>query len=386
LQILNMKLFAILLVGVCLELLACACDKRDRKPTQTQITVTDVAGRQVKIGVPVRRIVLGYAKHFPTLAAVAGKDFPGNIAGWGLSRLIRVNMCDKGPYIKFKEKFPELEVIPEVGSSSQGTFSVEKAISLKADVVICPLWMLLNDHDGTSENISRLERAGIPAVFIDYFAKPLENTIPSTLLLGTLLGKSERAQGIVDFYQSRMVKVVNRLQAMNKPKPKVYVEHGSMGPSEIVWAFGNYAWGAMVVKAGGINITEGIIKNRWGPMNPEYLIKTDADVIIISGPEPSPSMRAGYHAYPEESRLLLKAFTERPGWSTLSAVKNGRVYGILNSLLAYNVYNFAILEAMAKWFYPVEFKELDPQKDIREFHRRFLPIDDGDEWMIGICN
>ncbi len=384
LQIGKGKLLTIVLVSVFIALLLGGCDTQGKRTSPTQITVTDVAGRQVSVTVPVKKVVLGYAKHLPTLAAVAGEDFPGKIVGWGLSRLNTMNVCDLHPFLKYKEKYPEIGIIPDVGSDGQGTFSVEKVISLKADVVIFPLFKLLNDNEGTNETIAKLEKAGIPTVFIDFFAKPHENTIPSTLVLGALLGKAKRAQEIVDFYQRRVNEVVSRLQKIDRPKPKVYVEHGSMGPAECVWTFGNFAWGVMVVNAGGLNITEGIVKKRWGPINPEYLLKTDVDVIIISGPEPPPLKRTGYHGKPEESRRILKAFTERVGWNNLSAVRNGRVYGVFNSYLPYNIYNFAVLEALAKWLYPDEFKTMDPEADLREFHKKFLPVDYSDAWMIGI--
>ncbi len=372
----KVKLVSIVLVSVLIAMLVGGCDTKDKMPESTQITVTDMAGRQVSVTVPVKKVVLGYAKEFPSFAAVAGEDFPRKIAGWGLSRTVR----DQGTYLKYKEKYPEIEAIPDVGSHAQGTFSVEKVISLKPDVVIFPLWLLLNKYEGTTEDIAKMERVGIKTIFVDYWENPLENTMPSTLLLGALLGKEKRAQEIVDFYQKRVNEVVSRLQKIDKPKPNVYVENGSQGPSENGWTCGNYAWGVMVVKAGGINIAEGIIK-RWGPIAPEYLLKTNPDVIIIAEPKP---MRPGYHANPEESRRLLKAFTERPGWNNLSAVKSGRVYGVFDTYLIYNIYNFAVIEAIAKWFYPDEFKDLDPEADLREFYNKFLSVDYSGVWMISI--
>jgi len=380
----KVKLLSIVLVSVLIALLAGGCDTKDRMPAPTRITVTDMAGRQVSVTVPVKKVVLGYDKDFYTFAAVAGEEFLRKIAGWGKTAL-RLSAWDQDTYLKYKEKYPEIEAIPDVGSHAKGSFSVEKVISLKPDVVIFPLWVLLNKYEGTAEDIARMEEVGIPTVFLDCSEKPLENTIPSILLLGALLGKEKRAQEIVDFYKKRVDEVVSRLQKIKKPKPRVYVENGSKGPSEYSWTCTNCSWGYMVVRAGGINIAEGIIK-RWGPIAPEYLLKTNPDVIIIAGPEPPRSMRPGYHANPEESRRLLKAFTERPGWNTLSAVKSGRVYGVFNSYLNSNPsnYNFAALEAVAKWLYPDEFKDLDPEANLREFHRKFLPIDYSGAWMIGI--
>lgn len=379
----KVKLLSIVLLSILIALLVGGCDTKDKMLAPTQITVTDMAGRQVSVTVPVKKVVLGYARHLPTFAAVAGEDFPRKIAGWWA---IRPTVCDQDTYLKYKEKYPEIEAIPDVGSHSQGTFSVEKVISLKPDVVIFPLWMLLNENPGVAEDIARMEGVGIPTVFIDWCDKPFENTIPSTLLLGTLLGKEKRAQEIVDFLQKRVNEVLSRLQKIDKPRPKVYVEGGAGGPSEYGPTY-NICYGVIVVKAGGINIAEDIIKKRFGQINPEYLLKTNPDVIIIVGrywPETLSSMRPGYHINPEESRRFLKAFTERPGWNTLSAVKNGRVYGVFNSYLINNIYNFVLMQAFAKWFYPDEFKDLDPEANLREFHKKFLPVDYSGVWMTGI--
>jgi iron complex transport system substrate-binding protein len=376
------KLLSIVLVSVLIALVVGGCDTKDKMSAPTQITVTDMAGRQVSVTVPVKKVVLGCAKDLPTFAVVAGEDFPRKIAGWGATA-VRPSAWDQGIFLKYKEKYPEIEAISDVGSHAQGTFSVEKVISLKPDVVIFPLWLLLNEYPSVAEDIARMEGVGIPTVFIDFGDKPLENTIPSTLLLGTLLGKEERAKEIMNFFQKQVNEVVSRMQKIKKPKFKVYLEAGGKGPSGYGSTCGNHSWCGFVVKAGGINIAEGIIK-RWGQINPEYLLKTNPDVIIIVGLEPPSSMRFGYPVNPEESRQVLKAYTERPGWNNLSAVKNGRVYGVFNNYLIFNIYNFAVIEAISKWFYPDEFKDLDPEANLREFHKKFFPVNYSGVWMIGI--
>ena len=382
----KVKLLSVALLSVFITVLAGVCDARGKMPAPTQITVTDMAGRQVSVNVPVKRVVLGFDRNLPSFAAVAGEDFLSKMAGWGKI----TPKCNQNIY-KFKEKYPGIEAIPDVGCHSKGTFSVEKVISLKPDVVIFPLWMLIDKYEGTVEDIAKMEAAGIPTVFIDYWKKPFENTIPSTLLLGILLGKEKRAQEIADFYQKRVDEVAIRLQKIIKPKPMVYLEGASKGYADYGWSCGNAGWGAIVAKAGGINIAEGIIKER-GTIAPEYLLKTNPDVIIIaltgrSWLEAPSSTKIGSHADAEESRrFFLKAFTERPGWDTLSAVKNGRVYGIFDSsyLIFNNIYTFAVIQAIVKWLYPDEFKDLHPEADFREFDKKFLSINFSDVWMMGI--
>ncbi|MDP2753683.1 MAG: ABC transporter substrate-binding protein [Nitrospirota bacterium] len=347
---------------------------------QSEITVTDLAGRTVTIKKPVERVMLPCGDTLVDYVVVEGSEEPlKKIVGMGLSDLKRNR---KDFYDKYKEKFPEIENIPDPGSPHGGTFSVEMAISLKPDVVILPMWA----YERVKEDISKLEQAGIPVVVIEYSAANIETHTKSTLLLGKLLGKEKRAQDIMDFYKEQINEVYSRLKEIDKPKPKVYIEGGFKGTSEYGGTYGsNYGGGALVVQCGGINIAEGKVE-KLGPINPEYLLDANPDVIIITGsywPATPGSMRLGYYADPKESRELLRAFTKRPGWDTLNATKNNRVHSI-HHMFPWNIFDFAATQFMAKSFYPEEFKDLDPEKNLREFHERFLPVNYSGVWMLSL--
>ena len=92
-------------------------------------------------------------------------------------------------------------------------------------------------------------------------------------------------------------------------------------------------------------------------------------------------MKLGYYANIEESKKLLAAFTKRPGWNTLKAVKNGRVY-IIHHGLSRDIWDFVPIQFMAKCFYPEVFKDLDPVKSFKEFHKKYLPVEYSGVWMI----
>ena len=379
----RVKVVSVILALTLVTTLVPAADCAPQKvktPTLTQITVTDLAGRKVSLNIPVERVVLACARDMRVFVALLGKDAFQRVVGWGSD----LKTFDYDTYLKYRERFPQVENISEIGYHSKETFSVEKVISLKPDVVVFPLFIA--ELENAVEDISRLEQAGIPTIIIDYYKKPFENSSVSILLLGTILGKEKRAREIVDFCEEGINEVVSRLQKMDKPKPKVYLETGWKGPSEYGSTFGNISWGKVVVKAGGINIAEGIVP-RIGPINPEYLVASNPDIIIITGShwlEPPDAMRLGYYANPKESRQLLKAFSERPGWNMLNAVKNGRVYSIFHPFSHTHLLHFMGIRAFAKWLYPDEFKELDPEEDYKKFHKKFLPIDFSGVWTIGI--
>ena len=74
------------------------------------------------------------------------------------------------------------------------------------------------------------------------------------------------------------------------------------------------------------------------------------------------------------AKKALVKLSNRKGWSILKAIQDKRVYSLHDQF--YNSpYDFVAMQVMAKWFYPEKFKDLDPEKTLRELHDRFLPIE-----------
>lgn len=337
------------------------------------VIVKDLAGREVLLKkVPAEKIVVLF--NFEEVIAVGGKDVFKKIVGWNKGYW---EGRRQWVWEKYKEVFPEIENIPDVGYPYKGTFSVEKVISLQPDVVIT--W--IGDLKRLETAIEQLKQVGIPVIFIDYHSQTIENHVKSTLLLGKVLGKEKRAQEIVDFYKEQVNKVYSRLKEIDKPKPKVYIEGGFRK-----WrTYGNYMWGAIVERCGGINIAADLFE-RWGDISPEYVLKENPDVIIVTGSYWSKrpgTVKLGYYANLNESKELLKDWISREGWENLNAVKNKRIYAIHHGL-SRHIYDFVAFQCFAKWFYPEEFKDLDPMKNFREFHKRFLPVDYSGVWWMSL--
>ena len=93
------------------------------------------------------------------------------------------------------------------------------------------------------------------------------------------------------------------------------------------------------------------------------------------------AMRLGYYADETASKALLKGYLKRPGWDSLKAVQEQGLYSVFHGN-CFRIYNFAALQAFAKWFYPEEFKDIDPEAGLIEFHKRFMPIDYSGVWML----
>jgi iron complex transport system substrate-binding protein len=348
-------------------------------PAQSATLITDMAGRQVSVNTPAERIVLASARHLHEFAAVGGAEVIDRIVGWGSD----LNLYDQDTYLTYQKAFPQIDDITDIGYHYKGTFSVETVVTLDPDVVVFPLWLV--EEEGVGDDIFKLEKAGIPSVFIDYYTDPFEHPVESTTIIGRLLGKEARAKEVTDFYQVQVNKVSDRLKSLDTAKTTAYVEVGSKGPSEYGSTYSGQGLGALITRAGGDNIAAGIIEGS-GAINPEYLLTADPDIIVISGsywPATADSMRLGYHATEADSRALLKAFTERGGWDTLSAVQNGRVYSVFHGF-SFRIYNFAGIQAFARWLYPDLFSDMDPAANFREFHEKFMPVEYSGVWMLDI--
>ena len=358
------------------------CSQQTAVKKDEQIQVTDLAGREVKIKAPVNKVVLqwsGSGGGFITMLALEGKNVHQKIAGWDNG--LKINRFDM--WKKYSEVMPELEKIPDIGNIDQDSFNVEKVIALKPDVLILPLSVQKQAQD----IIKKLEAAGIPTVFIDYHLESVENHTKSIQLLGKILGKEQRAQELAAYHQEQVNKIYSRLQAITKPKPTVYVECGSEGPATYGNSYGNYMWGALVEKCGGTNITKDKIE-KYAPINPEFLLKANPDIIIITGsywPKKTESLRMGFMADQAESQKLFQAFTKRTGWAELNAVKNKQVFSIHHAI-SREVYDSVVIQYLAKKFYPEEFKDVDPLQSFQEFHKKFLPIELSGVWMMDLQN
>lgn len=341
-------------------------------------TITDVAGRTIEIETPVKRIILGEGRQVYAIAPLQ-KDNPfQNVIGWKDDMIL----YDPDAYRKYLAKFPALKDMANFGSPYAADFSIEKAIAMDADLVILNLGEYLKAQE--TGIIEKLDKAGIKVVFVDFRQRPTQNTVPSIQMLGRLLGKQKEAQEFTDFYLQQMRLVYTR--TVGKPedkKPLVFVERAQgYNPNKCCSTFGSANLGRLVEEAGGRNWGSTMFTGFTGNVNPEQIFVTDPDVIIGSGAnwsEANPSTTAvllGYEADDKMAQERMAALAARPGWETLKAVKSKEFYSIYHQFYN-NPYHFVAVQVFAKWFYPEDFKDIDPNKTMQELHDRFLPVDNG---------
>ncbi len=335
------------------------------------VTIEDLMGRKVTVKVPVERVVITF--NVEEYLAVGGEDALKKIVGWS-----RYYWEGRRPTVweTYLSKYPEIEKIPDVGYPWKGTFSAEKVIELKPDVVI----MSKEQYKYVKDDLEKIEKARIPVVFIDYY-RPFNVTTheKSTLILGKLLGEEERAKKLVEYYKKEVESIIERIkEAEGKyQKPKVLL----LGKGWTSYGKKHYR-GEMIEFAGGINIASEVLEKS-GEIDPEYVLKENPDVIVFIGKK-GWNVDLGYGIDEEHARKMLEELIKRPGWENLNAVKNKRVHAIHIYFVHGHIYDFVALQYFAKWFYPEEFKDVNPEKSWEKFHEEFLPVKYSGTWAVSL--
>ncbi len=269
------------------------------------VTVTDAAGRQVTVPHQPRAVLLGAGINLVALALL-DPDPVSLLAGWADD----TRRYDPGLYATFLARFPQLAEVPVVGGGTDESFSLEKALTVGADLAIFGAWQAETEQGRLI--LDRLTAAGVPAVVVDFNHRPLANTAPGMRLLGRVLGREERANAFADFWEARLDRIRRRMAAHPEPGPTVLL-HAYPQPDECCWAFGGTGLGELVSLVGGRNIAADRFPDAGGGvLSLEYVIGRDPQVYIATGLPQAEELRASSSAPAFRPRPPGRA--SRPCW------------------------------------------------------------------------
>lgn len=347
------------------------------------ITVHDMLGRDVEIKQPVRSLFLADSRDILALDIVSGDKFFQHIVGWSDS----LPQFAPDMLAAYLQRYPAMKNIPVVGKSGTD-LSIETIIKLKPDVVIAnsKSYHMFSEINA----ISRLQESGIQTVFVDFMQDITINTPKSMQLLADILQEPERVRQFNQIYNQRISLITDRVEQLTD-KPSVLVEYhaGLTGLEDCchLGGSGSSGFGQLVVKAGTVNLLmdktsaqnsqanlEGLLS-----MNPHYYIMTGADWTGYE--KKSVAVALGYQA---DLAILQQQFNKLLGrkiFNQLDAVKQHHVMVLYHHFYD-NPLNYIAIEAMAKFFHPQQFADLDPEADLRDIHQQFISIAaDGIFWL-----
>jgi len=348
------------------------------------IVLKDVVGRTVTLPAPAKRVVLAQARYLPVLGLIH-PDPVSLLAGW--SDEFKTSYASE--YAAYKAKFPKIDAIPVAGRHTAETFSVEKTLSLRPDLVILTAafaGIAPGADPQSSSLLKQFEAAGVPVLVVDFFMRPIENTEPSILLLGRALGRDEQAQALARFYRERMDRIAQRTSQPGRARPAVLV-HAHAGSTDCCNSPGVGTFNDMITLAGGHNIGADVLKGATGQLGFEYINSRNPAVYVATGTgaarRATSGLVIGMGADAAQARASLKNMIDAQRLSALSAVRTGNAHGIWHGFND-SPLNVVFIEALARWLDPQTFADVSPQGTLDIINSQFAAVPYAGTFMVDL--
>jgi iron complex transport system substrate-binding protein len=331
------------------------------------IRVTDIAGREIVLAQPARRIVLGAWVSLDALSLIH-PDPVGLLAGWAEAGANAIQ-----PAI-LRKKFPAIDSVPVIGKGSFETISIEAVIAQKPDLVLLSRFDAFRFGAEVAPGLDQLAAAGIPVAIVDFFLDPLGNTEPSLRLLGKLLGRETQAEAFLAFYRQHLAAIESKLAAAGgSTRPAVFLHAFATRP-ECCFSAGPGTIDGFIRLAGGHNIGAEKLTAPVGQLSQEFVLTRNPDLYVATAISDGPDaglFALGPGVTRERAAEGFAKLMQRNDLAAISAVSRSRAFGLWH-LFVHTPVHLVAIEALAKWTHPELFAGLDPQATLDEINARFL--------------
>lgn len=351
---------------------------KKKKITET-IIIKDAKGRDVEIGLPISSYAISTMDVIEYIIPLKNKEAfdmlvgSGEDGGHGFSKYAKLYTPVVGNYIEHTAKISE----------HASPFDLEMILTVQPDILIVNSAMAA--HKYALEIEKQLAEAGIKIILIDVPGKNIEKSAQQAMsILGKVFQEEKKAKEVNQFLDSQYSLITSKKLKNKEKQPTVYYEKS--GYSEIFGptATSKTGWGIPINIAGGNNIADEILENTiaskgsGNKIDPEYVLKSNPDFIILSG------INDGWLDSVKEKKKIKFDIINRNGWKNLKAVKEHKLYEFAHST-SRSIYAFYPTLKMATLFYPNEFKDVDPEKNLDEFFDRFMILkSDISTWVIDL--
>ena len=271
------KLIALFL---CLALMVSAAALAD----DDVIRVTDMFGREIVLTEPATRIVALTAADCEILCALGCEEA----------------LVGRGQYCDYPASILDVPVV-----LSGAEMNIEQILMLNPQVII------MGDMGHTKEQVDMLEENGIKVVVSN--ANDLEGTYEAIRIIGAVMGKEAEAEALVTEMKTVFADIAADSPVTGKT---VYFE-----VTPLQWglwtAGGNTFMDELATICGMTNVFADV--DGWAAVSEEQVLMRNPDYIVsVAG------MGAG----------AVDEIMTRPGWSEVTAVKNGHVFNADSNAIA----------------------------------------------------
>lgn len=254
-----------------------------------KVTLTDQAGNQVEINLPVRRLLSAYGPVTSIVYSVDAQDRFVSASYLGARDPLGSSVMEK-----MDPRFPEIQGDE---SFSQSNFNIEEAASLDPDLI------LANARSAWLDSVSQLD---IP-VFL-YDPESPEKLKEAVLLTGQIFGphSTEKAELWVQYFEA----VIERIGAGVEGIPEENRFDVLFTGTEPLRVVSGDMFQSFIIDVAGGNSVSSDLEGYWNNVNLEQIAIWDPDVIIV----------------PPYGGASIEAIIESQEWQILEAVQEGRVY------------------------------------------------------------
>jgi iron complex transport system substrate-binding protein len=279
---------------------------------ETGISLTDGLGRTVTLAAPATSIVSLAPSNTEILYAVGAGE----------------HVIARDDFSNYPEEVADL---PSVGGSNSN-YSLEQLVSLKPDLVLAA-------EINTADQVKAMEDLGLTVFYLKN-PSDLDGMYANLLTVAELTGTTAEAETLISSLKER-VQAVETALANVETRPSVFYELDATDAAA-PWTSGPDTFiDTLVGMAGGVNAAAGL-NSGWAQMSQESLLVANPDIILLAD--------AAYGVSAEQ-------VAARPGWDTITAVKNSAIYPFNDDLVSRpGPRQVDALEELAKLVHPEAFK------------------------------
>ena len=320
------------------------------------ITITDSANRTITIYKPVKRMIIQPTFEYEPVFILGVQD-----------RLVAVTNTAQKCFFYV----PGIKDKPAVGEYKE--IDYESVIKNQPDLYILGSNKTIGDVESTltpiGTTVSVMDLSSLNT-FEDNFRN-----------FAKLMEKEDRAEEFLSWWESYLNDIKEKTDKIES-KRTVYNDY----TNELPWSTGARTSGIddAITLAGGFNIARNLDKLYYAEVDPEWVLEQNPEVIVIPvfhDYDPSGSYLTGYQLENgDNAKEFIKNVSQWDEWGQIDAVKNGQVY-VLDGDTSFTSCKAVIAASyMAKWFYPEQFKDLDPEAIHKEYFEKWLGVPYNGVW------
>ena len=332
------KIISLFILGILMSTFVVGCGSNNVESKDNKVTVVDQLGREVELDGTPEKIISSYYISTSLLINLGVQD-----------KLVGIEAKAKTREM-YKKVAKELIDLPAVGTSKE--INIEECANLNPDLVIIPTRL--------KEFIPKVEELKIPVIAIE--PETLDQFKETVKLIGKAVGKEEKANKLVNYYDD----TISKVKELNKnltEKQNVYLA-GSDSVLKTCTSkmYQNY----MFEVCGGENVTKELTDGYWTTISVEELVKKNPDVIYM----------VGYASYSKDDILKDERL------KGINAIKNNKVYVFPSTLEAWDYPTPSSMLGIL-WLennlHPDLYSKEDYIKDAKDFYKEFYDIEVSEE-------